>query len=167
MGRLNLNIQGYNNALDTITINGKACKVIRNRREKTTSVSMDVEGDVAHVIIYKPHAYVGKHWLLWSLIYFIVSIFGVFDTRYHKRNLIVDCRFDVITYGEDTNVNATVLTYRDKEPFLKIESDASITEIANTMYCDLEAKKKAKIAKRAKIFVFLAVVAIIAAIVLL
>ena len=165
MGRLNITTIGYNNAIDNITINGKPCKVIKNK-DRSRTISTEVEGNVAHVVIYKGHGYIGRHWLLWSILYFIISIFGIFDNKYNKRPLVVDCRFDISMGEGDTDVKLVVRTFRDKEPLLDIDTDTEVNMISNVVYFDTEAKVRVKKAKRVKVLVFLLFVAAIVALIL-
>jgi len=169
MTKLRLEISGFNKALNNMTINGKYQKVKKVRRSNLRYVEFETDEKVSQVSICKTHEYVGKLWWLWNLVYFFVSIFGLFDNKIDKRCGIIDCKFKVNT-EKDTVVKLEVQNFGENDKFANIESESNVTEIANVFKFDTEAQKKHK--KMIKIkkwaFVgFIAVVAVITALVII
>ena len=149
MSRLELEIQGYNYAIETMTVNGKSCKMTNKNNSTKTCIIENIEGK-AEVVIYKAHHYIGKNWFWWNLLYFLVSIFGIFDVRHDKKFLVVDCRFNVLVSG-DTKAVLMINDFKDGGRFLDVECENNIEKIANKQYFDKTAKEKHKKMKKAKI----------------
>ena len=162
MASLEMKFTGYNDALQCMTVNGKYVKVKRQKGYSTCSA--ECEGDKAEVIIYRTHHYVGKGWFIWNLLYFIVSIFGIFDVRQNKKFLVADCRFNV-DIKENKSLSLKILPFASGK-LLEFENPEGIEEIQNLHFRDNEAKKKHKIMNWCKVAVFaVAVIACVLAVV--
>lgn len=146
MAKLELQVVGYNDVLDNMQINGKKCKFTVNEDKTRTCF---VEADRADIVICKTHFYTGKAWFWWSLLYYIISIFGIFDLRQNKRCQVIDCRFEV-NLEKDKKVILKIQNFEDGGAFAEIESEETINLINNTQYFDKVAQKRIKKMKKAK-----------------
>lgn len=153
MARLELEIHGYNTAFDRMTINGKEQKIKKNKDGTRTCIA-DIDTKEAEVVISKGHYYSDKLWWLWNSLYFIISLFGIFDIKLNSRFLVNNTKFKVGING-DTKVVLRVRDFEDGGKFLDIESEAKIEETANTYYYDKEASIKHKKMKKIKIGIIL------------
>ena len=149
MAKLQFELVGYNDALNTMTVNDKFVKFQKNKQGKRVC-TVETNKDVAEVIIYQSHHYNGKAWFWWNLFCYFISIFGIFDVRQNKRFLVVDCRFN-ITLSQDTNVVLNILKFEDNGKLLEVETDAQVEQLTNIQYFDTEAKAKHKKMKKAKL----------------
>ncbi len=160
MAKLELQIVGYNDALDYLQINGKKQKLTTNPDKTRTCV---FEGENAEITIYKPHNYVGKNWFWWSLLFYFISIFGIFDVKQNKRCLMVDCRFKV-TLEKDKKVVLALNKFEDGGKFAEIQTEEAVEETSNIQFYDKVAQKRHKKMKWAKFgisFLTLILVAVI------
>ena len=160
MVKLELEIHGFNPALNNMFINGKPVK-LQNNRNGTHSCIVETDKEITQIEIFKSHQYTSKHWFWWNLLYYFVSIFGLFDIRQDKRCLVVDCRFNVNTIA-DTKVNLNVLNFENGGKLLDIQGD-NIEVINNVQYFDTDAQKRHKKMKKAKTAItIISLIAIIA-----
>ena len=164
MAKLELEIVGYNNALNFLTINGKKVKMVNDK--KSNKRSCFVEADKAEVIVCKTHNYTGKHWFWWNLFYYLISVFGIFDFNNNKRCLVVDFRFN-LNLENDTKVMMKINNFEDGGKFAEIESEVELEEISNIQCFDKEAQRRHKKMKKAKTGIFFGSVALIAILVVL
>lgn len=164
MARLELLIEGYNDALNSITINQKLVKITSKKGER--KITCDCKNGECEVVIYKGHQYQTKNWFWWNLLYFFISIFGIFDIFHDKKFMIVDCRFK-IDVSKDTKATIKVLNYVDGGKFAEITSEDRIEEIENIRFQDKEGKKKHKTMKKFKLAFWLSAIVITVALVIL
>ena len=161
MAKLELEVVGFNDVLNTMTINGKKQKLKTVNNVRTCSV----EADKAEIVIYQTHAYLGKNWFWWSLFYYIISIFGIFDINNNKRCLVVDCRFNV-NLDRDKKFVLKIQKFEDGEKFAEIEGD-EVEILSNVRFFDLEAQKRHKKMKKIKFAIsFLTILLVTALIVI-
>ena len=164
MAKLKININGYNNALESLTINGKPQKITKTKDGKRfCEVECEKETQIS---IHKSHFYTGKAWFWWSFLYFIVSIFGLFDVRQNKRCYVFDCKFN-INVETDTELTLAVQTFKDGSKFAELTTDAELTELSNIQFFDKEAQKRQKKMKKFKIFFTIVAFAVAALLVVL
>lgn len=107
-----------------------------------------------------------KFWWLWQIVYFVISIFGIFDYRLDKQCYVIDCEFDV-QVSENTTLTLRYDGKTGKEKALQIETDANVTEIKNQFYVDENAKKRMKKLKFIKLATFFCEALIIVLLILL
>lgn len=157
MAKLELEINGNSEALTTMTINGKFVKLSDLDGKKVCHYEVDGR---AEVIIYKTHHYATKNWFWWSLLYFFVSMFGLFDTKLDKKFIVIDCRF-VLNVVKDTKVIININDFKDGEPFAQISSEAEIEMVSNDQHFDKDAVKKHKKMKKIKFLAFVLIVVLV------
>lgn len=162
MAKLELEIVGFNDAINSMNINGKKCKFKIGENRTRSCI---IEADKAEIVIYKTHIYNGKCWFWWSLLYFIISIFGIFDVRQNARCLVVDCRFN-INLEKDTKTTLKINNFEDGGRFADIESETPIELINNVQYFDKQAQKRHKKMKKARFAIsFISIILIVLAII--
>ena len=90
MAKLEFEFVGFYDCDRYITVNGKFVKFEKTEK-KTYTCNVETIDDKCEVMVYQPHKYTGKHWLLWNLMFFIISLFGLFDIRdgihFHAYNI--------------------------------------------------------------------------------
>lgn len=161
MNILKLQVEGYNDALSHLTINGKSQKLKKNDKYHR-ECELEIEGDKAEILIYKTHNYVGKNWFWWNLLYFFISVFGLFDISKKTKCIVVDCRFTIHLTSE-TNALLKVQNFSDGGKFLQVETQNQVDELANIQIFDKEAQKRQRKMKNAKVWMTaLGIVAIVA-----
>lgn len=162
MAQLEFELVGFNEVLRTMTVNGKLAKYSINEKGNR-HFSTEISSDKAEVIIYKSNYYTSKGWFWWNLLYFFISIFGLFDMRQSKRFLSIDCRFNILV-EKDAKVLLKVNNFQDGGKLLEIETDSKIEEINNIQYFDKVAQKRHKLFKKIK-FAIIALTIILAVVI--
>ncbi len=158
MAQLNLEFVGLKSLEGHVTVDGKFVKLKKVNQKYVCH--MTTNQPQAEVVIYQSHPYTGKHWLLWNLFYFIVSLFGLFDVRYNKRCLVQDACLK-IDVSQDANVVIRRENFVDGGAFVRTEITAQVETICNQQYYDKVGKKRASVMKKVKLAV--TVLAVIAA----
>ena len=132
-----------------IAVNGKLVKPKKNKQNEYIH-TVDSVDDKCEVVIYKSHQYLGKNWFWWNLLFFFVSILGIFDMWHGSQFWVVDCRFN-ITSTKGTKVVITRQHFEDGGKYVLFEGDANVEEICNIQFQDKLAKKRHSKMKKIKL----------------
>lgn len=166
MKTLNLNIKGNLNKDVVLQIDNQTVKPKKNSFGNY-SVNYQTEKDCAVVSITKRHELESKLWFLWQMLFFFLSIFGIFDRRVDKTCKIIDIQLEV-PMQDETNLTIVWNNYVKKgEKNLDIQCDTEVKEIKNEYFVDKTAKEKLKKLRIAKIIstILLALVVVFAIII--
>lgn len=142
----------------SVLIDGKFAKLKKNKNGNKYC-TVETEKESVEVAMYKTHHYTGKFWFWRNLLYFFISILGIFDTRHDKRMLVAQSTFKVDT-THDAKISVGREDFVDGGKFAKFEGDTAIEEISNIQYCDKLAQKRHKTMKKAKIALAVGLIAI-------
>ena len=135
----------------------------KNKEEgkKTSRVAYYQTEEDEVVISYDNfHPYFAKAWWIKEMLFFIISIFGIFDSRKHKsrRNYIhyeAKVRLDNLKKNEIEISNST-----DDTKGLEIKTDLEVDEVSNIKEKNLKLKKRKGLLNLSKIlFIIAALVA--------
>lgn len=158
MKTVNLKIKGIGNLKPIVAIDGKHIKFKKNEfgsYEKT----IETENDKMEITIRKYLEINGRIWWLISIFQFIVSIFGLLDTMKEKFCTVIDFKMIVdLNSSTNTNLQLTIDCNKETGKAVAVESELAVEEVVNTFYEDKKAKKRLKIMKFVKVFVFIAFV---------
>ena len=144
MARLDLEFNSLTDA-DGITVDGKFVK-LKQEKNKGYACSIETDKNECEVFICKGHKYLGKNWFWWNLLFFVISIFGIFDMR-NGKFLVWDVRLKIST-NKDTKVVLNRADFTNGGKVVNIESDSEVEEISNIQIYDNEAKvRNAKMKK--------------------
>lgn len=165
MAKLSIDIVGINVATENIMIDGKRPKLVKNGAGRRSCV-IETDKSEVEVSICHNHYYNGKNWFWWNLLFFIVSIFGIFDIYQNTRFLVVDCRFKLAING-DTNVELQIQNFEDGGKLLEVVSDNNVEILENKQFYDKEAQKRHKIMKKAKIGIVFGVILLVSILMLI
>lgn len=152
MNKLNMKINGVNTKGLDIKIDDKKVNLTKNKFGNK-AVVYETENPTVNIKIKKYLEINSKAWFLWQMLFFFLSVFGIFDLRLDKRCVILDCEFEV-KLEEITTLNLSMNYVKSLEKALKVDCNADVNEIKNVAYVDEQAKKRIKILKIAKICTF-------------
>ena len=158
MARIDLEFNGLHDA--SITIDGKFVKL---KQIKNHGYGCSIDKNECEVVVYKGHQYLGKNWFWWNFLFFVISLFGMFDMR-HGRFAVWDARLKIST-DKDAKVVLKREDFNDGAKLVSIESDCVVEEISNIQYYDKDAKLRN--AKMKKFKIWTTVVSIMAIILLI
>ena len=165
MAKLEVNLYGSNETIKLATINGKPLK-ITSVTNGVGCCKMEIADNKAELAIYKTHHYSSKFWFLTNLLYFIISVFGIFDVKQDKNCPVIDCRY-ILYLEEETKIGLKPFTFTDGGKVAEVTSTAPVKEISNIQYFDKVAQKKHKIMKGVKIaLTVLSVIGVILALII-
>lgn len=154
MSKIEMEFVGFNNFQNCIAIDGKIIKTQKSNKKNVYTFESVKEN--AHVTIYKTHQFVGKHWLWWNLLFFFVSIFGLFDIRHNKRCSVFEGDF-VISTEKDCKFVIRKKEFQDGGGLFEVEGITPIKEISNTQYYDKTGQSRYKKMKKIKVGIIVTV----------
>lgn len=162
MKEVNLKIKGIGRLNPVVQVDGKHLKFKKNEfgsYQKT----IETEKDKMEIVVYRYMEINSRLWWLMSIFLFVFSIFGLLDTMKEKNCLIIDFKMDVdLKDSSSCNVELSIGKQTDDGKAVEVKSDAPYEEITNTSFVDEKAKKRLKIMKFVKLFVFIAIAALCA-----
>ena len=102
----------------------------------------------------------GKLWLLMSMVFFIISIFGIFNPPYDRKCIQIDylCK---IKLKETNDIKIKINTQNAGDKAIEVESDCEIEEITNAFQIDKVAKKRLVIVRILEVALWVALVGVI------
>ena len=163
MNTLNLKILGAGKINPTINIDGKSVKFKKNEFG-SYSTNFTTEKEQVEIVIYKYLEINGKLWFLMSILFFIISLFGLLDTRYDRKCVVVDCKF-LVNLQEKTEMTIKVNSLTNEGKAVECTCNTEFQEISNQYYVDKRAKKRLKILLAVKIILWLALMGTVIALV--
>lgn len=156
-----ITVRGITDKNHRLSIDGDDMNISQNKFG-SSEVKFATDKDEVEVAIFKYLELSSPLWLVMSIFFFIISIFGIFEPRYDRRCIVYDCKFKVKLCGR-TNVALSPCDFDGSEgKAFKLESTAEIEEMSNVQYVDARAKRRWRITVIVKICIFAAAVAITA-----
>ena len=138
-----------------VLVNGKKENFINNKRG---SYELTVEAnDNVEIQLKRNHELLSLLWLLWGLLFFIISCFGIFDVPYAKRGAAL-CKLNVVSNGNGM-VQITPLAKGDKAVNVT-NTDCVVEELENSS-SEVLLKKRRKTLKIIKLLLWLALIAVV------
>ena len=159
MKTLNLTLKNAKNLSPTILVDDKPLKFKKNSFG-TYCAQYQTEKDEVSVVIQKYQELSGKFWFLMSILFFIISVFGIFDIKMSKRSIVINSKFNVKLENDITNFNATINDACGDKGVI-YNCNGVVEEVVNTCYEDEVVKKRKKILLATKILLWLALVVVV------
>ena len=102
----------------------------------------------------------GKLWLLMSMVFFIISIFGIFNPPYDRKCIQIDylCKIK-LKETNDIKIKINIQNAGDKA--IEVESNCEIEEITNAFQIDKVAKKRLVIVRIIEVALWVALVGVV------
>lgn len=143
MNNLSLKLVNAGSFNPTILIDGKTVKQKKNKYG-SYEINYSTANSKAEIRVYRYLELGGKLWPLMSLLFFVISVFGIFDIPYSKKSVVLDCCFNV-DLSENTKVKFTFNDPAKTEKAITIESESNVQEIKNIFYVDKKVDLRRKI----------------------
>ena len=161
MKRLILKIASHSSIDSYFLVDGKRVKSKKDNFGKKCS-TIETENDEVEIKIFDFDEMQGKLCFVSSLVFFIISIFGILDIKYKKNCRSIDCKLKVKLKNEENQLKISYNKFEDNEAAVNCEGDCEVEVISNKYYINEVSKKRFKIMKWVKIAVFvLAIVSLI------
>lgn len=157
MKTINLKMSGISSKLNPIVKIDDS--VIKGKKNEFGSyeASYETEKDEVEISISRNLELNSKLWWLYSLISFIVSIFGIFEPPYDRKNIVVDCKF-VVKLNDINEIKIKFNSMAKQGKAVEIETQNEFNEIKNEYYVDKKAKTKWRILIILKLIIWVAII---------
>ena len=160
MRNLELKLKGCAGIIPVVKIDGKSVKLKNNAfGNKVANFQTDKEN--VNVKIYRYLELGGKLWLLAEILFFLISLFGVFDAKRDKGSKILDIDLDV-SLNEQTSLALSLNANKKDEKGALVEVNTDVKENSNLCFVDEVVTKRKKALIFIKIGIFVAVAALLA-----
>ena len=159
MNTLHINLTGLrSNFRPYLVIDGKNIPYETNTTGSYDAV-YTTDKDSANILVYKYLEIRGKLWWLMSLLFFFVSVFGIFDSRYDKKCIVAHLEYNVRLQGEN-HMQLAFYPPHDKLRAADAAGDfPAFEEKQNIFYIDKIAKKRQRIMLAVKLLIWVALIA--------
>lgn len=158
MKTLNITLKGTSKLSPNVLVDGKFVKLKKNQFGNYIG-SIQTEKSEVDLVIQKYHELSGKLWFLMSILFFVISLFGLFDIRYGKNNYVIDSKFHIKLNEDVTNFAATI-NLNNAKGAIQFETNAEIKEELNVCFEDEVVKKRKKILLATKIVLWLMLIGV-------
>ena len=101
-----------------------------------------------------------KNWFLWHLLYFFISVFGLFDIRSDRKCIVYDLSFEAELIRQKTTLSVRILRPKKKGVAADIKGDTNIAVKENSFRVDKAARRKVLIFGLLKLVALAAIVAL-------
>ncbi len=157
MKTINLKMSGLSSKLNPIVKIDDS--VIKGKKNEFGSyeASYETEKDEVEISISRNLELNSKLWWLYSLLSFIVSIFGIFEPPYDRKNIVVDCKF-VVKLNDINEIKIKFNSMAKQGKAVEIETQNEFNEIKNEYYVDKKAKTKWRILIILKLVIWVAII---------
>lgn len=115
------------------------------------------DSDRINVKIYRQLDVGGTLWFVVQLLFFVISIFGIFDIHFKERCLVIDHETE-IDLKDNSKIAFKLNIPKENERAVEIQADTEYREISNKYYTDDKAKKTLKYLKWAKLILAAAII---------
>lgn len=161
MKNLNLKVYGLTSLQNVnVQINGKTISCARNEFD-AFETNFQTEDEVVEVRVVRNLELAGKFWWLFAFLTYVISFFGIFQAGYEKNCNVFDCVWQVhvqpysaVTLRFDPSAVGAAAT---------VQANVEVTEISNVAAVDVKARRRRKWLIALRIVSFIAVIAVIAA----
>ena len=142
MNKLNLKLMNPQENQIFCTINDE---IIKFKKDKSGHAVYEhqTEDQSVEIRVFKYLEVNSPLYFLWQILFFFVSIFGVFNKPLDKHCIVVEYKAK-INLKEETNVKIKLNFLPQKKIGAVVESDTEIFEETNRVFVDKEAKKRKK-----------------------
>lgn len=137
-------------------------KLLKTKKDKFGNkiIEYQTEKDKVIVRVFKFLELDSKAWFWLEMLYFFLTLFGIFDVRLDKKCLVLDSLFEFDTM-DGAEVTLKINKFEPEGKAVLVESNVTYIEKKNQQHVDVKAKEKLKKLKIAKI-VSLILIAVIA-----
>ena len=159
MNNVNLKVTGGIGLNPNVIIDNRPVKLKKNKYGSLDG-NYQTENSEIELKVCRYLELSGKLWLLMSMVFFIISIFGIFNPPYDRKCIQIDylCK---IKLKETNDIKIKINTQNAGDKAIEVESDCEIEEITNTFQIDKVAKKRLVIVRIIEVAFWVALVGVI------
>lgn len=153
MNSFNLKINGFNNLMPIIEIDGEEVKLKKNKYgNQIATISSNYNS--VQINIYTPiHELNRNNWFFMSMLFFIISIFGIFDKRYNKKFYTLSYE-GYLNFNNGETITLKFNNLKSGKKAITCDSIGFEDNYTNAYTIDQNAKRHYKILKYCKLFMW-------------
>lgn len=159
MNTLELKVFGNKRMQTELEIDGNTIPIKKNSLGNIDYV-YTTESDTAEIRLTKTLELNGPLWFLMSALFYLVSIFGLFDAHYDRKCQQINYRVIVFLTGTNA-LKIKMRPFALNKKATETVYDGEIEEIENTYCIDTQAKKRRRIVVALRFLPWLALVALL------
>ena len=162
MSVLNIKVRSLKKYAVQVLVDGRP---VKGKADKTGNIVYTYHTDNAEtkVEIFNVNELASPLWWLWSIFYFFISVFGIFDPGYGNNYFDVRCNFLVDT-TRDADLQVKIGVSDNGTRHNVWQCDTSATPIDNEFSKNELLQKRIKSNKILKVFLWILTIAIVVAI---
>ena len=159
MNNVNLKVTGGIGLNPNVIIDNNPVKLKKNKYGSLDG-NYQTENSEVELKVCRYLELSGKLWLLMSMVFFIISIFGIFNPPYDRKCIQIDylCK---IKLKETNDIKIKINTQNAGDKAIEVESDCEIEEITNAFQIDKVAKKRLVIVRIIEVALWVALIGVI------
>lgn len=159
MNNVNLKVTGGIGLNPNVIIDNNPVKLKKNKYGSLDGNYQTENGEI-ELKVCRYLELSGKLWLLMSMVFFIISIFGIFNPPYDRKCIQIDylCK---IKLKETNDIKIKINTQNAGDKAIEVERDCEIEEITNSFQIDKVAKKRLVIVRIIEVALWVALVGVI------
>ena len=119
------------------------------------------ESDTVELTVIKVSEFGGKLWFLWAMLFFVISCFGIFNSRYDGRYTTVNFR-SVVRLNGQNNMRLEFNPFNEGQPAVRYGSDCPTECQVNFYGIDRQAKKRRKLVTVPEVLLWIALIIFVA-----
>lgn len=139
-----------------VYVDGRQIALKRNK-DGTYGGVYTTDNSEAEVTVTKLSEIGGRLWFLWAMIFFVISVFGIFNAHYDRRCRTVNYSA-VVKLKEDSHLRLEFNQFSDGQRAVNFGCDCPIGVKDNVYGVDTQAKKRFKIISLVEALVWIALI---------
>ena len=139
----------------SVYIDGNLVSPTREKKSQRDVYQYATDKNCVEIVVKKRYELEGKWWFLMSMLFFFISVLGIFDARIGRKFYSVNYRARVYLKG-NTNLQMSFRMFKEGERAIELKSDAEIEEVENEYFINKNLKKRRKILNWCKVLIWLA-----------
>lgn len=148
-----------------VNIDGNILVPIKDKTTGHTYYQYETEKPTVQLNITNFNEINTRHGILWQLLFFIISIFGILDKKSPKCFITINYDATIDVYN-DVNLTVYINTsYNAKFP-IEMKTETFVDEHRNIMYIDQLAQKKVKFLKIIKVIIWILLIVLFTVIII-
>lgn len=160
MNRLIIRYAGYSANKALVTVDGQKLKY-----DKNGTCAFETQKSAVTVRVFNVLEASRRTYYLWSLLYFFISFFGIFDSYRDYSCRTVDAEFIVRISGETRlTIRNRAFNKKGESEAVTVECDGDYETVRNVQRVDVAAKRRTRIMTAVRIVLFIGVIALVAAV---
>lgn len=139
----------------SITIDGNPVPVTRDSKTQRDFCHYTTDKDCVEIVVTKHYELEGKWWFLMSMLFFFISVLGIFDVRMGKKFYTLNYRAKLHLNG-NTDLRLQFLKFSEGERAMELLGDVEVEELENVYHENKQLAKRRRALIWCKVLVWLA-----------